>query len=74
LRATQGAVLYLGYWTATFASTPPANTFSGNTAVGPPHLVGKLNPNVYGNCFLSEGATIAGSCGASCAPIAACAP
>ena len=37
--------------TATFASTLPANTFSGNTAPN----------NNYGNCYNSG--TITGSCG-----------
>ena len=36
--------------TATFASTLPANTFSGNTG-----------SNNYGNCYKSGG-TITGSC------------
>jgi len=46
-------VLYVGSsGTATFASTLPANTFSGNTAPN----------NGYGNCRKSGG-TITGSCG-----------
>jgi hypothetical protein len=52
LYATQGAVLHVQPGgTATFASTLPANSFSGNTA---PH-------NNYGNCM--NYGTITGSCG-----------
>jgi hypothetical protein len=38
--------------TATFASTLPANSFSGNTA----------STNNYGNCAKYNAATITGSC------------
>jgi hypothetical protein len=52
LRASQGAVLYVHLaGTATFASTPPANSFSGNTG----------GTNNYGNCYEGYGAII-GSC------------
>ena len=45
-------MLYVdGGGTATFASTLPANTFSGNTSGG----------NDYGNCYKGSG-TITGSC------------
>ena len=46
-------MLYVGSsGTATFASTLPANTFSGNTA---------SNSNHGGNCY--KDGTITGSCG-----------
>jgi hypothetical protein len=54
LRASQGDVLYVGSsGTATFASTHPANSFSGNTG----------GTNNYGNCHKYGGGTITGSCG-----------
>ena len=40
------------YATITFASTPPTNSFSGNTA----------SMNNYGNCYKGAGATFIGSC------------
>jgi hypothetical protein len=43
-------VVFVSSGTATFASTPPANTFSGNTA----------RINNYGNCY--NQASITGSC------------
>ena len=53
LHASQGAVLYVGSsGTATFASTLPANSFSGNKA---------SNTN-YGNCYKERHTTITGSC------------
>jgi hypothetical protein len=61
LRATQGAVLWVSTGgRATFASTPPANTFSSNTLyLSPPH---PSYPDNYGNCKMNGGA-IFGSCG-----------
>ena len=54
LHANQGAVLLVntGGSTATFASTLPANSFSGNTGA-----------NNYGNCYKENRGTITGSCG-----------
>jgi len=50
--ATVGTVLYVyGGGTATFASTLPANSFSGNPAIN----------NNYGNCY-KNGGTVTGSC------------
>ena len=47
-------MLYVGSsGTATFASTLPANTFSGNTAPN----------NNNGNCYKVNSGTITGSCG-----------
>jgi hypothetical protein len=45
----------VGSGTATFASTLPANSFSGNT--------GSSGNNNYGNCYKSSSSTITGSCG-----------
>jgi hypothetical protein len=64
LRANQdaeGAVLYVyNSGTATFASTLPANSFSGNTLTRHP------SGNNHGNCYVYTGykdGTINGSCG-----------
>jgi hypothetical protein len=62
LHASQGAVLFVSSGgtatsvysagTATFASTPPANSFSANRA----------SYNNYGKCYKHTFSTITGSC------------
>jgi hypothetical protein len=52
LRASQGAAVWvMNRGTATFASTLPANSFSGNTG-----------SNNYGNCYKYGTGTITGNC------------